>query len=74
MKHWPSYDLLHSRVEPKNDREPTETASVLFRLIDLVLAKLSKALNVNCRDGVISVDGVGNGETEQGEGVCQGLN
>ena len=55
------------------DREPTETAQVLIRLIDLALAKLSKALNVNCRDGVVSADGVGNGETEQ-EGVCQRLN
>ena len=74
MKHWPSYNLLHSRVRPKIDREPTEMASVLFRLIDLALAKLSKALNVNCRDGVVSADGVGNGETEQEEGVCEGLN
>ena len=56
------------------DREPTEAASVLFRLIDLALAKLSKALNVNCRDGVVSADAVSNGETEQEEGVCQRLN
>ena len=37
------------------DREPTGAASVLFRLIDLALAKLLKALNVNCRDGVLSL-------------------
>ena len=55
------------------DRQSTEAAWALFRLIDLALAKLSKALNVNCRDGVVSADGVGNGETEQ-EGVCQRLN
>ena len=55
------------------DRQSTEAAWVLFRLIDLVLAKLSKGLNVNYHDGVVSADGVGNGETEQ-EGVCQRLN
>ena len=55
------------------DRQSTEAAWVQFRLIDLALANLSKALNVNCRDGVVSADGVGNGETEQ-ERVCQRLN
>ena len=40
------------------DQQPAEVASVLFRIIHLALAKLSKALNVNCRDGVVSADGV----------------
>ena len=49
-------------------------ASLLFRIIDLALAKLSEALNVNCRNGVVSADGVDNDETELEEAVRQGLN
>ena len=56
------------------DRRPTEATLVPNRIIDLALAKLSEVLNVTCRDGVVSADGVDNDETELEDAVRQGLN